>query len=60
MVVTSYSTVTDFLAHDMQLSGKLVGSVCTIIYGLALHCHSVTHGLPLKIYLGHDGIFICE
>ena len=37
---TSHSTVPDSLALYMQLSGELIGSVDTIIYVVALQCHS--------------------
>ena len=59
VMVTSHSTVPDYLALAIQLSGKLLRSVDTIICGVSLHWHSCTDGLPLKCGLGHDGIFLC-
>ena len=49
LVVTSHPTVSDKLALDMKLSGKILGSVDTIIYVVSLHWHSYTHGLPIKM-----------
>ena len=60
MVVTSHSNVLYALFLLMQLSGEIIGNVYTIICGVALHCYSCTHGLPLKLYLGHDGLLSCE
>ena len=48
-MVTSHYTVTGSLALSVQLSGKLLGSVDTIICGVALHCHSFAHVLSLKL-----------
>ena len=59
-MVTYHSTVPDSLALDMQLSSKLLGSVDTIICGLDLHWHFCTDYLPLKLDIGHDGLFRCE
>ena len=59
-MATSHFTVPYSLALDMQFCGKLLGSVGTIIYGVDLHWHSCTHGLPLKLELGHHGLFCCE
>ena len=39
VMVTSHSTVSYYLSLYMQLSGKLLGSVYTIIYGVSLHWH---------------------
>ena len=58
--VTSHSTVPYSLSLAMHISGKLLRSVDTIIYGVALHWHSCNHGLPLKLFRVHVGIFICE
>ena len=58
--VTSHYTVPDSLALDMQISSKLLGSVDTIICGVALHWNYCTHVLLLKLDLGHDGLFRCE
>ena len=49
VLVTSNSTVTDALTLSMQLSGKLIGSVDTIICGLTINWNSCTHGFPLKL-----------
>ena len=46
---TSHSTVPDSLALYMQLSGELIGSVDTIIFVLALQCHSCNHVFPIKL-----------
>ena len=59
VIVTSHSTVPDYLDLSIQLSGKLLRSVDTIICGVSLHWHSCTDGLPLKFELGHDGILWC-
>ena len=56
-MVTSHFTVPDYLALAMNLYGKLVGSVDTIICDLSLHLNSYTHGLPLKLDLGNKGLF---
>ena len=59
-MLTSHSTVTDSLILSVQLYGKLLGILFTIIYGVSLHWYSCTHGLTIKLELGHDGIFCCE
>ena len=59
VMVTSHSTVPYYLALAIQLSGKLLRIVDTIICGVSLHWHSCTDGLPLKFELGHDGILWC-
>ena len=59
-MVTSHYTVPDYLALAMEISGKILGSVDTIIYGGTLHWYSCTHGLNLKLKLGRDGFFRCE
>ena len=42
------------------LSGEILGSVDMIIYGVDFYGHSCTRGLPLKLYSGFDGVFLCE
>ena len=58
--MTSHSTVPDYLALAMHIYRKILGSVYTVIYGVALHCNSCTHGLPLKIDIRNAGIFPCR
>ena len=60
LTVTSHYTVPDSLALAMQISSKRLGSVDTIICGLALHWNYCTHGLLLKLDLRHDSLFWCE
>ena len=60
VMVTSHSTVPDSLAPDIQIYGKILGILYTIICDVALHWHSCTHFLPLNLYLVHDGIFRFE
>ena len=48
-LLTYHSTVPDALALTMQISVKLLGSLYTIIFGVAIRWHSCIHGLPLKI-----------
>ena len=60
VMVSSQSTVPDYLALTMRISGKLIGSVFTNTCGVALHWSSYTLGLPLKLELVHDGLFRCE
>ena len=59
-MVKYYYTLTIVLALYMKISGKLLGSVDTIISGVSLHWHSCTYGLPLKLQLGHNYLFSCE
>ena len=59
-MLTFHSTVPDSLTLSVHLSGKLLGILYTIIWGVSPHWYSCTHGLPLKLELGHDGIFCCE
>ena len=54
--MTLHSNVPYALDLFMKLSAEIIGSVYTIICGVALHCHSCNHGLLLKLYLGHDGL----
>ena len=49
VMVNSHYTVPDALYLDMQLTGKLIGSVDTIICGLDLYCNSCTYAPMLKI-----------
>ena len=60
VMLTYHSIVPDYLAIAMQISSKILGCVDTIICGVDLKFHSWTHGLPLKLDLGHDGLFHCE
>ena len=60
LMVNSHYTVPDYLALALKISGKILGSVGTIIYGVVIHWHSYTHGLPLKLDIGNDDIFRCE
>ena len=59
-MMDSHSIVPNSLALSIHISGKILESAHIIICGVALHWHSCTHGLPLKIELGHDGLFRCE
>ena len=47
VMMTSHSTVPDSLSLFMHVSGKLIGSVDTIVCGLALLWNSCTHGLHI-------------
>ena len=58
-MVTYHYTVPDSLDLATNISGKLLGSVDTIICGVALHWHYFNHDLPLKLDLGHDGLLHC-
>ena len=60
VMVTSHLTVTDSLALAIKLSDKILESIYIIICRVALHWHSCTNGIPIKIYLGNYGIFRCE
>ena len=59
-MVTFHSTVTDSLDLVMHIYGKLLGSVDTIICGVAMHWYYCTPGTPLKLKLRHDGLFRCK
>ena len=55
-----HSTFPDYLSLAIHISGKILGSIDTIICGVALHWHSYTHGPPLKIEIVYDGLFQYE
>ena len=54
-----HSTVIDYLDLAMKIYGDILGSVDTIICGLDLHWQYFPHVLPLKLYIGHDGLLSC-
>ena len=55
----SHSTVTDSLDLSMKLSVNILGIVYTIICGVAVHWHSYTHGIPIKLDILQDGLPRC-
>ena len=55
----SHSTVTDSLDLSMKLSVNILGSVYTIIFEVAVHCHSYTHGIPIKLDILQYGLPRC-